>query len=116
MSAVDSLDPSGREAARWFVKALSQAGYRPTVTSTRRSRRTQQKLYNDWVSGRSRFPAAKPGTSRHELGRAFDIFFAPYKGLSTAELTRVLEPVGKAWESIGGRWGGRFKDPIHFEW
>lgn len=28
---------------------------------------------------------------------------------------RYLEPLGRVWESWGGRWGGRFNDPIHFE-
>lgn len=26
-----------------------------------------------------------------------------------------LELAGRVWESWGGRWGGRFGDPIHFE-
>jgi LAS superfamily LD-carboxypeptidase LdcB len=116
MGVLDTLDPSGRDAARWFVNQLQQAGFRPTVTSARRSRRTQEKLYRDFIAGRSKFPAAKPGTSRHEFGRAFDVFFPSYKGLSKAQLTKALEPVGKYWEEIGGRWGGRFNDPIHFEW
>lgn len=115
MAALDSLDPHIREAANWFVGVLAQVGLRPTITSVRRSRRTQEKLYNDYVSGRSRFPAARPGTSKHERGLAFDIFFPSFKGLSTAQLTTALEPVGRLWESMGGRWGGRFKDPIHFE-
>ncbi len=27
----------------------------------------------------------------------------------------ALTDLGRAWEAIGGTWGGRFKDPIHFE-
>jgi hypothetical protein len=41
----------------------------------------------------------------HERGLAFDII-GP-----TAELTRL----GMLWELYGGKWGGRFGDPIHFE-
>jgi len=26
-----------------------------------------------------------------------------------------LEWLGQVWEAAGGKWGGRFKDPIHFE-
>lgn len=26
-----------------------------------------------------------------------------------------LRAAGELWESWGGRWGGRFNDPIHFE-
>lgn len=116
MAALDSLDPSGREVAKWFVEAIRSAGFRPTVTSARRSRRTQEKLYKDFISGRSRFPAAKPGTSRHESGRAFDLFFPEYKNLSKTALVNALRPIGEYWEKIGGKWGGRFNDPIHFEW
>jgi hypothetical protein len=42
----------------------------------------------------------------HELGRAVDL-----GGLSNQELAEL----GGIWESWGGRWGGRFGDPIHFE-
>lgn len=77
------------------------------VTSARRSRADQTRLY---LQRRfSRFPAARPGHSKHERGLAFDL-----GGLSASQLRRF----GRLWESWGGRWGGRFRpksDPIHFE-
>lgn len=106
MSALDGLDPAVRSAAKWLVKVAAANGLRPVVTSARRSRATQVRLYKAYLEGRSRFPAAPPGTSKHERGLAFDISVSP---------PSMLTALGELWESIGGRWGGRFRDPIHFE-
>jgi len=75
------------------------------VTSVRRSPTLQRKLYRRYLAGKSRYPVAPPGRSMHELGRAFDLFAQP----------DVLTWLGGIWEGMGGRWGGRFGDPIHFE-
>jgi LAS superfamily LD-carboxypeptidase LdcB len=76
------------------------------VTSTVRTYMQQKRLYRRFLSGLSPYPAAPPGHSMHELGRAFDL-----GGLDASE----LQQLGQTWESWGGRWGGRFGDPIHFE-
>lgn len=75
------------------------------VTSVKRSRTEQARLYRRYLAGLSLFPAAPPGKSKHEKGIAFDI----------VARDETLAAAGKIWESWGGRWGGRFKDPIHFE-
>lgn len=75
------------------------------VSSVRRGRGEQGRLYRRYLAGKSRFPAAPPGRSKHELGLAFDI----------VAKQDVLAQAGRIWESWGGRWGGRFKDPIHFD-
>jgi hypothetical protein len=41
----------------------------------------------------------------HEVGRALDVEAPDW----------VLVEMGLLWEWWGGRWGGRFNDPIHFE-
>jgi len=76
-----------------------------TITSVRRSRRSQVRLYRDYRKGRSKYPAAPPGHSMHERGRAFDIDASP----------NDLATLGAIWESWGGTWGKKFNDPIHFE-
>jgi uncharacterized protein YecE (DUF72 family) len=43
------------------------------VTSGYRTYEEQEKAYNDWVSGKSPYPAARPGTSQHEARNAVDI-------------------------------------------
>ena len=94
-----------RAAAEAFVTWLRSNGVRVTVTSTFRSQDTQRALYENYQRGCSRYPAAPPGRSAHGEGRAFDLHLDP----------PVYSQAGAVWESIGGTWGGRFNDPIHFE-
>jgi hypothetical protein len=64
-------------------------------------------LYRRFLAGQSRFPAAPPGNSAHELGLAFDLWVN-----DESQLTDL----GQVWESyFQGVWGGHFHDPIHFE-
>jgi LAS superfamily LD-carboxypeptidase LdcB len=106
MASVRTLDPLIRDAAAALVQLAREAGLNPVVTSARRSRAEQARLYRNFQAGRSRFPAAPPGRSKHEHGLAFDVHISD---------KRYLKEMGEVWESWGGRWGGRFKDPIHFE-
>lgn len=103
---LDGLHPAMRAAAKALVAVAAANGLRPVVTSVRRSKASQARLYRNYLAGRSRFPAAPPGTSKHERGLAFDLVVTPESRLAD---------LGALWESIGGRWGGRFGDPVHFE-
>jgi hypothetical protein len=89
-----------------WARALLNATPGVQLTSTRRSAAQQRALYRRYLAGKSRYPAAPPGHSKHELGLAFDAWHPD---------ERVLAALGKLWESWGGTWGGRFNDPIHFE-
>lgn len=82
------------------------ARYGVKVSSVRRTYAQQSRLYWRYITGQSQFPAAPPGQSLHEAGRAFDLVADP----------RVLAYLGAIWEAWGGRWGGRGRDPIHFEY
>lgn len=104
-----------RPTAEWFVQQLDYAGLRPQITSVRRSTAKQAALYRAYITGKSRLPAARPGTSKHERGLAFDLVIPSLAGLSVKEMTARMLPVGQLWEALGGRWGGRFNDPVHFE-
>lgn len=73
------------------------------VTSTFRTYTQQAMLYRRYLAGQSRFPAAPPGRSKHQYGRAFD-------ALAPAD---VLRRMGEQWRAWGGRWFE--SDPIHFE-
>lgn len=103
------LIPELMPYAQALVDAARRAGLQPRITSVRRSRLTQESLYRRWLNGTSPYPAAPPGTSKHEVGLAFDI---------TLSDMRRLRDLGTAWESFGDGfvWGGRFHDPIHFDY
>jgi hypothetical protein len=92
-------------ATRLFNIAVA-AGLTPRVSSARRSHAQQALLYRRFLAGQSRFPAAPPGHSAHELGLAFDLWIN--------DETQFTD-LGSVWEQMGGTWGGHFHDPIHFE-
>lgn len=90
-----------------YAEALVSYGapYGVKVTSAYRSPTQQAQLYANRAN--NPYPVAKPGTSYHEFGRAWDMVGPP----------EVLQWLGATWESWGGTWGGRFhnQDPIHFQ-
>ena len=86
----------------WLVDVAKALNINPRVTSTVRTRREQKKLYNRYLAGQSRFPAARPGTSKHERGLAMDI------------VTTNPALLGQYWQYyIGGKWYP--SDWVHYE-
>lgn len=75
------------------------------VTSTRRSCSEQNAIYDEGVATK-----AQGCKSWHVHGRAFDIQISP-----SATCEAYLE-LGRQWERMGGVWGGRWSDCVHFEW
>jgi len=104
--AFSSLEPWLRPYAEDLLYWANYYGLAPRVISVRRSNFQQARLYDAWISGRSSIPAAPPGRSLHNVGQAFDL------KVPNAEDQQWL---GEVWESWGGRWGGRFDDPNHFD-
>jgi hypothetical protein len=103
-TSLNTLQPFLQPYARWLVSAAPYAGARSVrITSVWRSRAEQQQLWDNYRAGRSTYPAAPPGSSKHELGLAWDMVTEPYSALST---------LGAWWIRIGGEWSS--KDPIHF--
>jgi len=96
-----------RPFAEQLLTIAGSNGLSPRVTSQRRSFSTQARLYKLYLAGRSAYPVAPPGTSAHEFGYAFDLIVTPLE---------YLNALGSLWESWGGKWGGRFRDPVHFEY
>jgi hypothetical protein len=104
-------------------------GVRVTVTSVARDRGKQAGLYENYVrcgcnncsyrpGSPHCFPAAHPDTSPHVLGIAFDLKLDPPGPLVVVEgrkIGRNYAIAGLLWESLGLRWGGRFRDEIHFD-
>src|SRR5690349_8702947 len=104
MSELSGLHYQLRPYAENLVQ-IGRANGPVRVTSVLRSYQTQARLYRAYLAGRSAYPAAPPGTSYHEYGRAFDI-----EGPSW-----LISALGRLWESWGGTWGAKFGDPIHFQ-
>jgi len=94
------LDPDFRPYAEALVQVARQYQLKPRVTSTFRTLREQERLYEDYRRGVSKYPAAPPGQSQHNYGLAFDM---------TAQ---DLEWLGAVWKHWGGYWTSR--DPVHF--
>jgi len=106
LSGFQGLIPELRPYAEGLYQVAVEYGLGPRLTSTRRTFAEQSELYRRYLRGESPFPAAAPGRSLHNFGHAFDLVVAD------ADAQRWL---GLVWESWGGRWGGRFGDPIHFD-
>lgn len=104
MNSVRGLQPWLMPYAEYLVYVANHYGWSPTITSTYRSRSAQARLYARYLSGASRFPAAPPGRSYHEYGRAFD--------LKLNDMSKLGE-LGELWRSWGGSWWA--SDPIHFQ-
>jgi len=74
IGGMDGVSPALAEALSAAASEYFQAtGKKIQVTSGRRDSQKQAKLYQDYISGKSPYPAAKPGTSKHERGLAADI-------------------------------------------
>lgn len=103
-TSLNGLHSSLRPYAQWLVSVAPYAGARSVrITSVTRSRAEQQQLYSNWLAGRSSFPAAPPGRSKHEYGLAWDMVTEPFSALDT---------LGAWWKEIGGEWSPT--DRIHF--
>jgi len=107
---LNTLDPRLVPWAKYLYSIGKYYDGRLVVTSARRSMAKQSRLYNDWIRGVSKIPAAKPGFSLHQRGMAFDlarIGVSPHGD-------PLLNYLGMVWRSWGGIWGGQ-RDPVHFQ-
>ena len=104
MSWSAGLRPELTPYFEYLVAVATYVDPSARVTSGYRSTAQQAYLYRRYLAGLSQFPAAPPGRSLHEQGRAIDMVARP----------EVLRWLGQFWVSWGGRWGGD-RDPIHFE-
>lgn len=115
MASLRTLEPAYQGLAQEFVRVLATIVGAVVVTSARRDRAQQQKLYDDYLSGRSKFPAAPPGQSTHGAGLAFDLQLGGITPGKKPPYPWQYQVAGEVWEALGFTWGGRFDDPIHFD-
>lgn len=99
--------PGLAERASFLVQILQSEGFPATITSGFRPPWVQAALYQRYLEGRSPYPVAPSGKSKHEQGLAFDMSSSP-EGLAIAGF---LAPY------LDLFWGGNFgnPDPVHFE-
>jgi len=110
MANLKTLHPQLVPWARWIYAVGKQYDGRLVVTSARRSSRKQAALFDKWQKGQSKIPAARPGSSLHEIGLAFDLARIGIDPLNDP----LLNWLGQVWEHYGGRHGGS-RDPVHFQ-
>jgi len=103
---LSSLIPDLQPWAAGLYNVALEFRLRPQIISTFRSTEEQGRLYRRYLRGDTNTPAAPPGRSLHNFGHAFDLW------VPSREDQRWL---GEVWEHWGGRWGGRFNDPLHFD-
>lgn len=105
--SLEGVEVTVCERIEALIDGLRQFGYSAWITSGYRDSRKQATLYDRWIHGKSKYPAAPPGHSAHERGLAVDLG-STEEGLQVAGL---LAPY------VGLTWGGRFStpDPVHFE-
>jgi len=103
---VSGLHPSVQSRFRAMADEYYQmTGNQIKVTSARRTTQQQIKLYQDYIDGRSKLPAAKPGTSLHERGLALDI---DAKQAQDLHLSGLLQKHGFTWPMPQ-------RDPVHIQ-
>ena len=109
MPTLRSLTPSLVPYAEYLLWVAKYNDARFVVTSARRDRIDQARLYARYQRGETTIPAAPPGYSAHEHGLAFDLARI---GIDP-RTDNLLAAVGGLWQSWGGSYGGRV-DPVHF--
>jgi LAS superfamily LD-carboxypeptidase LdcB len=110
MSSLSGLHPLLVPWAQQLVRFGQELGLNPIVTSVRRSYASQRRLYDlrqRTLAGTlrpgekpQRYPVAKPGTSDHEFGLAWDM------------VSDDNARLGAIWRSWGGQWSP--SDSVHF--
>jgi len=114
VASLRTLEQDVQPYANEFVRLLATF-CKVVVTSARRDRAQQEKLYADYLAGRSKFPAAPPGQSTHGAGYAFDLQLDGVTPGKRPPYPWQYQLAGEIWEALGFTWGGRFDDPIHFD-
>lgn len=100
-----SLHPFVQQGMARTVADARRAGMTVVITSRFRSVAKQAALRRKWETGKSRFPAARPGLSMHNYGFAFDAVVT--QGGTQADLGKIAKRHGLIW-------AGK-KDKVHFD-
>lgn len=110
--SLDELVPDARGPVERLLRAATDLGLQPRLTSVGRSCQEQADIFAQG-SGATHANLCR---SWHVLGRAVDLHLEP-------DAYASYETLGRLWEEMGGIWGGRWTsqfgaegDRFHFEW
>jgi peptidoglycan L-alanyl-D-glutamate endopeptidase CwlK len=108
--ALASLTPDAAQAVAALLQWAAGQGIPAQVTEATRDCERQAELYAQGRTTAGSVVAQVNGCkSWHVLGRAVDLYVGTWE-------PAAYERLGLQWESMGGNWGGRFGDHVHFEW
>jgi peptidoglycan L-alanyl-D-glutamate endopeptidase CwlK len=118
-SNFSGLKPELQSLAQKLIEQAKMQGINLIVTDTLRTKKQQEALYNQGRTTEGPIVTnAKPGTSLHEKGLAFDVAVLDKNGKpSWPNDTNLWNLIGKIGLSLGLEWGGNFKSPDypHFQ-
>jgi hypothetical protein len=97
------LTADTRSRVTELLSVAASEGSRVSITSSLRSCAEQQALHDKGIT------PVSGCRSWHVHGRAVDLYAGSWEPAAYARL-------GEAWEKMGGIWGGRWGDHVHFEW
>lgn len=111
---VRSLHPYFRDKIKELFKKCDSIGIKLALVESYRTRAKQQE-YSGMGKG---FTSTGPGRSKHQYGLAVDVV-PIIDSVAVWDNRPLWLKIGVIGESLGLRWGGRWKspyDPGHFEW
>jgi hypothetical protein len=103
-TSILDLEPVTRLSLRLAIEESIRLGIQFFITSTVRSFAEQLRLFLRFKAGLSRFPAAPPGKSTHQLGIAVDL---------VPKNPSALDDVVELMFRHGFKWAGP-RDRVHF--
>lgn len=114
---IKNLHPSIQPLARELLSRAANDGLQLVVTSGLRTNDEQARLF---AQGRTApgpvVTAAKPGTSWHNYGLAFDVAVLKNGNPTWPNNENLWLRIGNLGRACGLRWGGDFGDRPHFEY
>ena len=114
---IATLEPVTAKLAREHLRRLHAEGLNFKITSGTRTFAEQAKIYAQGRTAPGKIVTrAKPGSSWHNFGVAYDITL--FSGKNPVWESPKYTRAGEIGEELGLRWGGRFKslvDRPHFE-
>jgi peptidoglycan L-alanyl-D-glutamate endopeptidase CwlK len=117
LNRINKLHESIQQLAKTLILKASEVGIPLVISNGLRTNEEQQRLYDQGRSAPGpKVTGAKPGTSWHNYGLAFDVAVMKNGKPTWPNDVGLWNQIGDIGRSIGLRWGGDFGDLPHFEY